>query len=110
MSEVISFRLNPKNPREAEALSILLDWSSQGFSTRHTITEALLILASKKCETIDNRMLADLSCQIKHLIENIEVGPFPELRDDDISSKEKLSDNFVTSILKAAKPGLRQKT
>ena len=47
MSKVISFRLNPDNPREAEALSVLEKWQNQGFSTRHTITEAIIKLETK---------------------------------------------------------------
>lgn len=109
MSKVISFRLNPGNPREAEALIILQDWLSRGFSTRYTITEALLNLASVNSRATDNGALYDLSNQIKELLENIEMGASRETPNVDISSKEKLSDEFISSILISAQPGLTKK-
>lgn len=42
MSEVISFRLNPENPREAQALEILRTKQSEGFSSRRVLTDALI--------------------------------------------------------------------
>lgn len=42
MSEVISFRLDPNNPREAQALEVLRARREEGYSTRHVLTEALL--------------------------------------------------------------------
>jgi hypothetical protein len=74
MSEVISFRLNPENPRETKALTVLQDWLSQGFSTRHTITEVLLKVDSANSEAIDIGALNDLLNQIKELLENFEIG------------------------------------
>ena len=46
MSEVISFRLDRNNPREAQALTILLKGQEAGYSLRHILTEALLALES----------------------------------------------------------------
>lgn len=107
MSRVISFRLNPKNLREAEALKVLNCWLTQGFNTRHTITEALLRLDSSNSQAEENQALNDLSQQIKELLDNIETGSSFIMLNDDVSSKEKLSDGFVSSILQVAKPGLR---
>ena len=107
MSKVISFRLNLTNPREAEALTVLQDWLFQGFSTRHTITEALLCLDSATSRGTDNGVLNDLSDQIKELLDNIEMGSSSEMTNADIPAKEKISDGFVSSILRAAQPGLR---
>ena len=42
MSEVISFRLNPSNPREALALEILRNKQKGGFSSRRVLTDALI--------------------------------------------------------------------
>jgi hypothetical protein len=109
MSKVISFRLNPDNPRDAKAIAVLLDWLSQGFSTRQTITEALLQLDSANSKSTDNEALMDLSQQIKELLENFDNVSSREMVSEAVSAKEKLSDGFVSSILKAAKPGLRQK-
>jgi len=44
MSEVISFRLNRENPREALALEVLKNRFRKGFSVRYVLTEALLKL------------------------------------------------------------------
>lgn len=107
MSKVISFRLNPDNPRDAKALSVLQAWSSQGFSTRHTLTEALLLVDSTNSNEADNRVLNDLSQQIKELLDNIGSDITLSKPKDEWSSKENLSDGFVDSILKAAKPGLK---
>jgi hypothetical protein len=108
MSKVISFRLNPDNPRDARALAVLQDWLSRGFSTRHTITKALLHLDSSYSEATDNEALRDLSQQVKELLENFEIRAACETLNVDVPSKEKLSDGFISSILKTAKPGLRQ--
>lgn len=107
MSKVISFRLNPENPREAEALTILEDWLSQGFSTRHTLTEALLMLDSRKSQLLDIGALTDLTNQIQEFLSRVEMASTQKIRNDDISSKQELSDGFISSILKATKPGLK---
>jgi len=107
MSKVISFRLNPNNPRDAKALAVLQDWLFQGFSTRRTITEALLQVDSTSTKATDNSVLNDLSQQIKDLLDSI--GPDVTLNKikDERWSQEKLAEGFVTSVLKAAKPGLK---
>ena len=107
MSKVISFRLNPNNPREAEALIILHDWLSQGFSTRHTLTEALLMLDARKSHPFDNRSLDDLTNQIKELLANVGTRSIHKTKNTNISPRQELSDGFVSSILKTAKPGLK---
>ena len=107
MSKVISFRLNPDNSREAEALNILDDWLSQGFSTRHTLTEALLMLDSGKSQPPDNETLNDLSHQIQELLARVHTGSTQKIRIDGTSSKQELSDGFVSSILRAVKPGIK---
>ena len=107
MSKVISFRLNPDNHREAEALTILDNWLSQGFSTRHTLTEALLNLYTRNCSAPKDDVLTDLSDQITSLLESIERG-FPALESvSKVTLKTELSDGFVSSIIKTTKPGLK---
>ena len=107
MSKVISFRLDPNNQRESYALAVLQERLSQGFSTRHTLTEALLNLDSDKSQAANNGAMNDLSQQIKELLENIQMGSSGVIPCGKVSSQEKLSDGFVSSILKTAKPGLR---
>jgi len=107
MSVVISFRLNPDNPREAEALTILDDWLSQGFSTRYTITEALLNLDSSNSQTPDKEIWNDLSNQIKELLASIEIDASLRKTNNNSSLQMQLSGGFISSILKVAKPGLK---
>ena len=107
MSKVISFRLNSDNSRDAKALAILQDWLSQGFSTRHTITEALLNLNSTNSEITDNSVLIDLSRQINELLNSIESDVKLNKPKGDTLSQVKLSEGFVSSVQKIAKPGLR---
>jgi hypothetical protein len=107
MSKVISFRLNPENPREAKALTILDDWLSQGFSSRHTITEALLTLDTRKPQTPDKEILNNLAHKIEELLERVETVSSHKIMKEYISSEKELSDGFVTSVLRGAKPGLK---
>ena len=99
--------MNPDNPRDAKALAVLQDWSSQGYSIRYTITEALLWVDSANSNAADNSMLNDLSQQIQELLDNIETDITLNKPKDERSSEEKLSEGFVTSVLKTAKPGLK---
>lgn len=73
----------------------------------YTRTEALLKLDSSNSQVAENQALNDLFYQIKELLDNIEMGSSLVIPNGDIRSKEKLSDGFVSSILKTAKPGLR---
>lgn len=107
MSKVISFRLNPANPREAEALAILQEWTSKGFNPRHTLTEALLMLDSGKSPPLDDGTLNNLTNIINQLLETIEAGSSFLANNSDILLKGELSDRFVASICNAAKPGLK---
>lgn len=107
MSKVISFRFNPENPREAEALIGLQNWLTKGFSIRHTIAEALLKLESSNSQMAKNPALIDLSHHIKELLDNIDMGSSLVMPNSYIRSKEKLSDGFVSTILKTAKPEIR---
>lgn len=107
MSKVISFRLNPDNPREDKALTVLQRWGNKGFSYRHTIAEALLKLESENDEVVEKQSLMNLSQQIQELLEVIEIGSTlvtPKIED---SSRNQLSDGFITSIIKSAKTGLK---
>ena len=42
MSKVYSFRLDSDNPREAQAIEVIDNWVSQGYSLRNLLTEALI--------------------------------------------------------------------
>jgi hypothetical protein len=111
MSEVISFRLNKDNPREAQALGILKAWCSRGYSVRYVITEALLKLNDPSQESVANNTTYELNTtldQVKKLLEQLGSGRhLGGLKQDEESVSSTLADNFVESIQKAVKPGLK---
>jgi hypothetical protein len=107
MSEVISFRLDKDNPREATAWQVLQEWIAKGFTTRQTITEALLILDYSHSESAEFQALCELSQQIKILLDNINEVSAPDIENDSNSSKDKLSVGFVTSMMETVKPGIK---
>ena len=52
MGEVISFRLNPNNPREAKALEILRTEQAEGFSSRRVLSGTSIGLVDEKGQVI----------------------------------------------------------
>ena len=109
MSKVISFRLNSDNPREAQALTILYDWLSQGFSTRHTLTEALLSLSFDNNELSQKQDLINLAIKMEELLNNFEAV-ISQSGYQKRSSKGDLSDIFKTALIQAVRPGLKINT
>jgi len=111
MSDVISFRLSKDNLREAQAYEVLKAWYDKGYSVRHTITEALLRLDEPKLDSVTGASLNDINRtlgQVRELLERIG-------NEDNSSQKSQnparhclsLNDNFIVSIKKTAKPGIR---
>ncbi len=77
MSEVISFRLDTENPREARAQKVLTVWQEEGYSIRHTITEALLTLEDPRTDPfaiIDMEELNETLNQVSQMLEQMEDG------------------------------------
>lgn len=107
MSKVISFRFDADNKREAKALAVLQRWLARGFSTRHTITEALLMLDSSNSQAEEYQVVSDLSQQIKILLDNIEKVSSPFIGNGNATSKDKLNEGFVTTIIQTVKPGIK---
>lgn len=109
MSEVISFRLDPKNPREAQALEILRTKQIEGFSSRRVLTDALIGLGVRKEQnTLFSIEEFNMALeQVSDLLEQI-IG---SNQSDDQSTVQivALKDNFLNSVKVAAKPGLSQK-
>ena len=64
-------------------------------------------LDSSDSETISFQTLNELSHQIKELQKNFDSGASLGMLKGKATSEEKLSDKFVSSILKASKPGRR---
>jgi hypothetical protein len=97
MSRIFSFRLDPTNPREAEAIIIIQNRLSQGFSTRQTITEALLRINFTNSGATDSEALRNLSQQIKELLDVIGIMGQLNEQKDEVDSTELLSASFISS-------------
>ena len=112
MSEVISFRLDEDNPREARAREVLRAWYAQGYSVRHILTEALLRLEESQKEAGESAFALDevnqTLNQVIQMLERMQNGRYvaAAARDDD-QPKAALTDTFVASVRSAARPGLK---
>jgi|GEM_PF-1378203 len=111
MSEVISFRLDRTNPREAQALEVLRKGQEAGYSLRHILTEALLALeAAAEDEQAATRALADVAVQLEQIqsvlerLQHMDLAPVPPQRETPQQSV--LAEAFLLSVKSAAKPGL----
>ena len=99
MSEVISFRLDKDNPREAQARAVLKTWADKGYSVRHVLTEALLAYQSSH-KDMDVHELSVKLDRISFILQQNGVPNPP------IEKKVQLSRDFITSIKKAVKQGV----
>ena len=111
MSEVISFRLDKDNPREAKALQVLQDWCTRGYPLRLILTEALLKLDGMESDLMADGMLQELSEKLSLVSQQLDKmansnGP-PMESQNVISERGRLADHFVASMKKGAKPGLK---
>jgi hypothetical protein len=110
MSQVISFRLDPNNPREGRALAVLAEWQEQGHRVRHTLTEALLGLAEEgqqsEMEQQRASVLAILT-EIRVNLEQLQQRGVVETGKREQKSEEQVSEAFILSIKSAAKPGVQ---
>ena len=110
MSEVISFRLDAANPREAQAREVLRSWYAQGYSVRHILTEALLRLdeESEQASALALAELNEMLGRVSQLLEQMQNGQYTAIvAEAEEQSQEVLSDAFVASVKSAAKPGLK---
>lgn len=111
MSEVISFRLDPRNPREAKALQVLEEMITKGYSVRFVISEALIL--SRCYESDSERVENDLDIQttlreLTKMLANIQTGELSVKSSSSVSLKhENLGDSFINSIKLSSKPGLK---
>ena len=111
MSKVISFRLNKDNPREAQALQVIKSWSAKGYSIRRVITQALLGLDSPDEEYLSKIGLKDLNetlTQVNQLLKQFGNKAYsPTVKQNEEEVKSGLSEDFVVSIKKTVKPGVK---
>jgi len=101
MSVVISFRLNPDNPREAQALKILQTKQAEGFSSRRRLTDALI-------SVLDDHDFNETLEHVSDLLERLN-GNNQECSQIPRQQSTSLNDHFLNSVKMAAKPGLRSK-
>ena len=99
MSEVISFRLDENNPREAQARAVLKAWADKGYSVRYVLTETLLAYQGLHKDIDIHELYVKLDLISKMLQQN--GAPSISLEKD-----VGLSDQFLASIKTAAKPGV----
>jgi hypothetical protein len=110
MSEVISFRLNNDKLREAQAFKVLEAWRSRGYSVRYVITEALLTLKDPGQESSANTLTDELNStlnQVRKLLEQLGNGEQVVGAKQEEYGLSILTDTFMASIRKAAKPGVK---
>jgi len=105
MSDVFSFRLSDQNPREAQAREVINARVKQGYSLRHIITEALLLLGNHENNSVKSGDIAETVDRLSRLVERLEgrlevIQPGP-------TNRSELNTAFLSSIRMAAKPGLR---
>jgi hypothetical protein len=100
MSEVISFRLDKDNPREAQARAVLKARVDKGYSIRHVLTEALLSYQGSHREL----NIHELSVKLDQISKLIQQNGNPPVASE---NNRGLSDQFLASIRTAAKQGVR---
>jgi hypothetical protein len=105
MSDVISFRLSDKNQRETQAKGVLEAWVKKGYSFRHIMTEALLLLGNHDDGSINIYGVTETIDRLNRLIEKFEG--FPEIFQAGQPVKSELSDVFISSIKSSFRPGLQ---
>ena len=111
MSEVISFRLDRENPREAQALAVLAKGQEAGYSLRHILTEALLALeTAAEEEQMVAQALAEVAGrleQIQSVLEHVQPMNLPLAQPQDSQPEQAvLAESFVLSVKNTARPGL----
>ena len=112
MSEVISFRLDKNNPREARALMILRRLQGEGQNIRYIITEAILSLEHSHDNKFEPEIFHALSEKldiVTGILDQLSNGR--EIHNDWISdsnqSNMNLPSNFIDSIKANAKTGFK---
>jgi hypothetical protein len=116
MSRVVSFRLDEDTLEERQALAILEIWQAKGYTIRQIMTWALMALegAEPPVDGRDQEASATISelrsvlGQAQEFLEalrDLKAVP-PEVK---VPSQPKpvLSETFLNSVKRAARPGLR---
>ena len=101
MSKVYSFRLDENNPREAQAREVIDAWMEEGYSLRRVIVDATI--QYKKDENYDVEFLVE---QVNILVMELMDRQTPKFVDK--KSKNDLSNNFIDSVTKSMKFGMKR--
>jgi hypothetical protein len=110
MSQVISFRLDPDNPREGKALEALREWQEQGYRVRHILAEALLRLVEGEQRSEVELQMAEVLATLNAIqanLEQLQQRGVVELGKREQNTREHVSEAFIRSVKCAAKPGVR---
>jgi len=99
MSKVYSFRLDEKNPREAQAREAIDAWTSKGYSLRHILSEALIQYNKKDKSTSEADNLVG---QLRELLKQSPSGQIKDNRE-----KSTLPRPFTEAVSQSVKPGIR---
>jgi hypothetical protein len=110
MSTVFSFRLDPKNPREARAMKVIRDRKQNGFSVREIIVEALLKYPQDK-ESKNNDQIDIVNERLTELIDLVQIikGSRSIAKEEggEEHSPPGLSEQFLGAIKMTARSGLK---
>lgn len=116
MSKVVSFRLDEENLEEQQALAILEAWQQRGYSTREIMTWALMALegaaisSPTKSQEDTNTTIAELRATLSQAQEFLEALRDMQVMPDQVhvpsQPKPVLSEQFMASVRKTARPGL----
>jgi hypothetical protein len=112
MSEVISFRLDANNRREADALQILARCQEQGYSVRQVLTEALLKFDQAGIEQVVQLQMDEILTrlnQVRDQLDHIQASGIQRTHESE-EEQAVLSNAFVLSVKSAAKPGITLET
>jgi hypothetical protein len=110
MSEVISFRLNKNNLREAKALFIIQERRAKGYNLRQIITDALLMLDENNPEPSGTQLseFQNTLIQVNQLLSRIDrTGPDQAFLTDVPPDTPTLSDHFISAVKKNVKMGMK---
>lgn len=110
MSEVISFRLDKNNPREAQAIEKLNRWVDRGYSSRFILTQALLGIDDIDVETekFPNHEINSVSDQLNSLLEILNNQDINRnLNQNTNIDAIALKGGFLSSIKQGIKPGIK---
>ncbi|NDJ85711.1 MAG: hypothetical protein GYB66_07480 [Chloroflexi bacterium] len=113
MSKVVSFRLDEEVPEEQQALAVLEAWQQKGYSTRAIMTWALMALAGADptgpSETTGEPIseLRSVLNQAQGFLEALQkINAVPAEVEVEGEPKPVLTEVFLASVRKAARPGM----